>query len=40
MKWAGHITRMGEDWGAFQILTSKPGKRPQESPRMDLIRHY
>ena len=29
MRWAGHVTRMGEERGAYRVLVGKPeGKRP------------
>jgi hypothetical protein len=29
MRWAGHVTRMGEKMNAYRILVGKPeGKRP------------
>jgi hypothetical protein len=31
MRWAGHVTRMGEKRNAYRILVGKPeGKRPLE----------
>jgi hypothetical protein len=34
MKWAGHVTRMGEKRNSYRILVGKPeGKRPLERPR-------
>jgi hypothetical protein len=34
MRWAGHVARMGEDWGVCRVLMGKPeGKRPLERPR-------
>jgi hypothetical protein len=34
MKWAGHVTRMGEKRNAYRLLVGKPeGKRPLERPR-------
>ena len=34
MRWAGHVTRMGERRGVFRVLVWKPeGKRPLERPR-------
>jgi hypothetical protein len=34
MKWAGHVTRMGEDRGVQRMLVGKPeGKRPLGRPR-------
>jgi hypothetical protein len=34
MRWAGHVTRMGEKWNAYRILVGKPeGKRPLGRPR-------
>jgi hypothetical protein len=35
MKWAGHVTRMGEKRNACRILVGKPeGKRPLGRPRL------
>jgi hypothetical protein len=34
MRWAGHVTRMGEKRNAYRILLGKPeGKRPLGRPR-------
>jgi hypothetical protein len=34
MKWAGHVTRMGEKQNAYTVLVGEPdGKRPQGRPR-------
>jgi len=34
MRWAGHVTRMGERRGAYRDLVGKPkGKRPLGRPR-------
>jgi hypothetical protein len=34
MRWAGHVTRMGEKRSAYRILVGKPrGKRPLGRPR-------
>jgi hypothetical protein len=34
MRWAGHVTRMGEKTNAYRILVGKPqGKRPLRGPR-------
>ena len=34
MRWAGHVTRMGEDCGVHRVLVGKPeGKRPLGRPR-------
>jgi hypothetical protein len=34
MRWAGHVVRMGEVRGAYNILVGKPeGRRPQGKPR-------
>jgi hypothetical protein len=34
MRWAGHITRMGETTNAYKMLEEKPeGKTPLGSPR-------
>jgi hypothetical protein len=42
MRWAGHVTRMGEKRNAYRLLVGKPkGKRPLGRPRrrwMDNIR--
>ena len=44
LRWAGHVTKMEEDRGAFKILTGAPaGKRPLGGPRRrweDNIRIY
>jgi hypothetical protein len=33
MRWAGHVTRMGEKRNAYRILVGKPeGKRPLGRP--------
>jgi len=44
MRWAGHVTRMGEERGVYRVLVRKPeGKRPLGRPRhrwMDNIRTY
>ena len=33
MRWAGHVTRMGEDRGVHRVLVWKPdGKRPLGRP--------
>jgi hypothetical protein len=33
MKWAGHVTRMGEEMNAYRILVGKPeGQRPLARP--------
>ena len=35
MRWAGHVTRMGNERGAWKLLVGKPeGKRPVGRPRM------
>jgi len=37
MRWAGHVTRMGERRGAYRDLVGKPkGKRPLSRPRRRL----
>ena len=37
MRWAGHVTRMGEDRGVHRVLVGKPeGKRPLGRPRRRL----
>jgi hypothetical protein len=37
MRWAGHVTRMGEMTGSCRILVGRPeGKRPLGSPRSRL----
>ena len=34
MRWAGHVTRMGEEMGAYRVLVGKPeGKIPMGRPR-------
>jgi hypothetical protein len=34
MKWAGHVTRTGEERGVHRVLVGKPdGKRPLGRPR-------
>jgi hypothetical protein len=34
MRWAGHVTRIGERRGAYRVLVRKPeGRRPLERPR-------
>jgi hypothetical protein len=34
MRWAGHVARMGEVRGAYNILVGRPeGRRPLERPR-------
>ena len=34
LRWAGHVTRMGNEWGAWKLLVWKPeGKRPVGRPR-------
>jgi hypothetical protein len=34
MRWAGHVARMGEVKGAYNILVGRPeGRRPLERPR-------
>jgi hypothetical protein len=34
MRWAGHVARMGEGWGAYRILVRRPEERRQfEIPR-------
>jgi hypothetical protein len=34
MRWAGHVTRMGEKRNAYRIVVGKPeGKRPLGRPR-------
>jgi hypothetical protein len=38
MRWAGHVTRMGEKRNAYRILVGKPeGKRPLGRPRRRLV---
>ena len=35
LRWAGHVTRMGNERGAWKLLVGKPeGKRPVGTPRM------
>ena len=35
MRWAGHVTRMGERRGVCRVLLGKPeGKRPLGRPRL------
>ena len=35
MRWAGHVTRMGEGRGVYRLLVGKPeGKRPMGRPRL------
>ena len=35
LRWAGHVTRMGNERGAWKLLVGKPeGKRPVGRPRM------
>ena len=35
LQWAGHVTRMGNEKGAWKLLVGKPvGKRPVGRPRM------
>ena len=35
LRWAGHVTRMGHERGAWKLLVGKPeGKRPVGRPRM------
>jgi hypothetical protein len=35
MRWAGHVTRMGEERKVYKILVEKPeGKRPLARPRL------
>jgi hypothetical protein len=39
MRWAGHVTRMGEERKVYKILVGKPeGKRPLGRTREDGIR--
>jgi len=34
MRWAGHVTRMGEESGVYRVLVGKPqGKKPLGRPR-------
>jgi len=34
MRWAGHVTRMGEEREVYRVLLGKPeGRRPLERPR-------
>jgi hypothetical protein len=34
MRWAGHVTRLGEERKVYKVLVGKPeGKRPLERPR-------
>jgi hypothetical protein len=34
MRWAGHVTGMGEKRNAYRLLVGKPeGKRPRRRPR-------
>ena len=34
MRWAGHVARMGEEWGVYRVLAGKPeGRRPLGRPR-------
>jgi hypothetical protein len=34
MRWAGHVTRMGEETNEYKVLVGKPeGKRPLGRPR-------
>ena len=34
MRWAGHVTRLGEKRGVYRVLVGKPeGKRPLGMPR-------
>jgi hypothetical protein len=34
MRWAGHMTRMGEGRGVYRVLVGRPeGKRPLGRPR-------
>jgi len=44
MRWAGHVTRMGEERWVYRVLVEKPeGKRPMGRPRrrwLDNIRMY
>jgi hypothetical protein len=35
MRWAGHVTRMGEERGVYRVLVRRPeGKRPLWRPRL------
>jgi hypothetical protein len=41
MRWAGHVTRMGEKTNAYRLVGKPEGKRPLGSPRrrwVDTIR--
>jgi hypothetical protein len=44
MRWAGHVTRVGEKRNEYRILVGKPeGKRPMGGPRcmcVDNIKMY
>ena len=34
MRWAGHVSRMGEERGVYRVLVGEPeGKRPLRRPR-------
>jgi len=34
MRWAGHVARMGEEWGVYRVFVGKPeGRRPLGRPR-------
>jgi hypothetical protein len=34
MRWAGHVARMGEVWGVYNIFVGRPeGRRPLGRPR-------
>jgi len=34
LRWAGHVTRLGDNSGAYRVLVGKPeGKRPVGRPR-------
>jgi hypothetical protein len=34
MRWAGHVARMGEEWGVYRVLLGKSeGRRPLGRPR-------
>jgi hypothetical protein len=36
LRWAGHVSRMGEGRGVYRVLVGKPeGKRPLGRPRLD-----